>query len=1442
MASQRSDFAPDLYDFIESNNLDEDNLIRAASAAEEGFHTPAAPDLLYGSQGMFGVDDAPLATPAVVIPPPSPAPEPRGGKAKRSPARAAVPASPAHNPAPGLAEMLKMVHSSAATGAGRRDTGSSGGGAYNQGTGSDTETCPGSPGAEFPPSASPEGRPAPRGRSISISSSSSSSSSTEDQADGAGASSSSSSSSEDSDSDDGGEEKTPRPHPSPSAAKTQPATRSPGQISGDRIAPGSYTPKSGRSEKGHQSPVGAFAASTGAPTPSNPGGPLAPGARILEYLEGVRDANLAKTLEKPDPRMSPPGQSPHRAPKDQRPKSALAGASKRKRCHPRPIPQTAATTGAEEALPGCAWDLLDMNCSSQAPGLGTCQREPLLTPSGDPWPGSDAPPPGRVRYGGTGDSRDGLWDDPEIVLAASRYAEAQTAVPVFVPEMGDSTKQYNALVRMVFENREAMSWLQNSKLGGADQNLAQFCQKFIHAPRGHGSFITGSVANPLPHIGDAMAAGNALWALPHAAASVAMSRRYDRTQKSFILQSLRRAYADMAYPRDDAGRQDSHSAAGVTASYPAQAQAASQQPDPPATSARVREEYTRVCAALGPRRKTAAAGPGTRTPKPTAFRLRELGDVCVLACQAVFEALLRLRGGASAVPGLDPSEIPSPACPPEALCSNPAGLETAACALYELRDLVERARLLGDSDPIHRLGPDELRLAVRAVLVVARTVAPLVRYNAEGARARASAWTITQAVFSIPSLAGGMLGEAVGLLAPPRSQSSSSVGGDVGQQQSLSSSEGSQTSRIPALWPTVPGKPLVVPATSHSQSSSPQHQSSGGPTTCSRATQTQARPSGQKARSPPAASQAILGQEMPVSSQGGGGPVPYASPNDRPVNGRPRGKSGKRRSEPLEPAAGELPGSRGGYDPVAPVESPPAPKRRVGTQAPRALGPMPPEGPHRRGGFRRVPHGDCHTPPPGDSARAAYCPPELVAELIDHPLFPEAWRPALTFDPQALATIAARCNGPPAREGARFGELAASGPLRRRAAWMNQIPDPEDVKVVVLYSPLPDEDLLGGLPTTRPGGSRREPLWSDIKGGLSALLAALGNRVLTKRSHAWAGNWTGPPDVSALNAQGVLLLSTGDLAFTGCIEYLCLRLGSARRKLLVLDAVSLEDWPQDGPAISQYHIYMRATLTPRVACAVRWPRERHLSRAVLTSSTLFGPGLFARAEAAFARLYPNSEPLKLCRAANVAYTVDTRAGERTRVPLPPREYRQRVLPDYDGCKDMRAQAEGLGFHDPDFEEGAAQSHRAANRWGLGAWLRPVYLACGRRGAGAVEPAELLIPELLSEFCRVALLEPDAEAEPLVMPITEAPRRRAPRVEWEPGFGQRSTSVLHMGALELCLPESDDELEIDGPGDVELVADHPGVSPAAQLIRRAPIKIEVVSDEEDGEDWCNPYLT
>lgn len=132
--------------------------------------------------------------------------------------------------------------------------------------------------------------------------------------------------------------------------------------------------------------------------------------------------------------------------------------------------------------------------------------------------------------------------------------------------------------------------------------------------------------------------------------------------------------------------------------------------------------------------------------------------------------------------------------------------------------------------------------------------------------------------------------------------------------------------------------------------------------------------------------------------------------------------------------------------------------------------------------------------------------------------------------------------------------------------------------------------------------------------------------------------------------------------------------------------------------------------------------------------------------------------------------------------------------------------------------------RPARRWGRGAL-----------GASDPRAAERVLPGGAAGARR--------RGRALVLPITEAPRRRAPRVDWEPGFGSRSTSVLHMGATELCLPEPDDELEIDGAGDVELVVEHPGPSPGvAQALRRAPIKIEVVSDDEDGGDWCNPYLS
>ncbi|RXE94647.1 hypothetical protein EG866_15980, partial [Enterococcus faecalis] len=94
-------------------------------------------------------------------------------------------------------------------------------------------------------------------------------------------------------------------------------------------------------------------------------------------------------------------------------------------------------------------------------------------------------------------------------------------------------------------------------------------------------------------------------------------------------------------------------------------------------------------------------------------------------------------------------------------------------------------------------------------------------------------------------------------------------------------------------------------------------------------------------------------------------------------------------------------------------------------------------------------------------------------------------------------------------------------------------------------------------------------------------------------------------------------------------------------------------------------------------------------------------------------------------------------------------YRQRVLPTVDGCKDMARQRSALGLGDPDFDAGAAFGHRAANRWGLGAPLRPVFVSCGRRGLAELRGPEGL-PAELRAFCAAALLEPDAEAAPLVL--------------------------------------------------------------------------------------------
>lgn len=166
--------------------------------------------------------------------------------------------------------------------------------------------------------------------------------------------------------------------------------------------------------------------------------------------------------------------------------------------------------------------------------------------SGEPWPGAGPPPPGRVLYGGLGDSRPGLWGAPEAEEARRRFEASGAPAAVWAPELGDAAQQYALITRLLYTpDAEAMGWLQNPRVVPGDVALDQACFRISGAARNSSSFITGSVARAVPHLGYAMAAGRFGWGLAHAAAAVAMSRRYDRAQKGFLLTSLRRAYAPL---------------------------------------------------------------------------------------------------------------------------------------------------------------------------------------------------------------------------------------------------------------------------------------------------------------------------------------------------------------------------------------------------------------------------------------------------------------------------------------------------------------------------------------------------------------------------------------------------------------------------------------------------------------------------------------------------------------------------------------------------------------------------------------------------------------------------------------------------------------------------------------------------------------------------------
>ncbi|QOD40119.1 transcriptional regulator ICP4 [Macropodid alphaherpesvirus 4] len=887
--------------------------------------------------------------------------------------------------------------------------------------------------------------------------------------------------------------------------------------------------------------------------------------------------------------------------------------------------------------------------------------------AGEPWPGTSLSPLGRVPFGAMGDHRPGLWDRPEVQEARRRFEASNAPVPVWVPELGNPERQYSLLTRLIFtHNLEVMSILQSPKVSPEDHNLDNICFAAAGLLKQRGSIITGAVAKSVPHLGYAMAAGRFGWGLCHIAATVAMSRRYDRPQKGFLLTSLRRAYASLVAKEN-----------AFFANTPAPAIEPSkersemlQYSSPPGYGAAgIIEAQKRIA--------TTPPTPAQSPDDPDTSCTEQLVVDCLSACRTIMESLGEgFDGDLAAVPSLltaraynpfQAVEETSPCLPPHA---DEQRLRVWLRELRLIRDAVTLMRIRGD---LHVPGGGEATVAaIRAICIVAGALGP--ELSRPPAQLRSRADRATNLLFQ---------NQSVRLL--------------------LKSPAGALDS--------APLSPVARPRT----------------------------PPPRKRGRPPSAHKQIATTAGRLQS----------------------------RSAPLAPPDLKRKAPR--------TATPPTKKVPRISPRPTVLTVRPPEGAHPAGGWRRQPPGPSFTPALSAAALDAYCPPNMVEALTAHELFPEPWRNALKFDPRALAALASR-HEPPSEPGHLLGPLIVSSPLHRMTAWMKQIPEPEDVKVLILYSPHPHESLGKTNPLHRPKWDPERP------GGLSFLLAALSNRLCGPESAAWAGNWSGPPDISVLNAQGVLLLSTDDLGFTGAVEFLGLEASTADRQLIIINTVQPNEWPEDGPTISQRHTYIQCGVLATAQCFLRWPQEKPLSQAVLTSSRVFGPKVFAAAEKAFAHLYPREPLLKLCQGRNVRYRVDTHAGKDQLVPLPPKEYRRAVLPALDSRAAASSIAEAMGPKAPDFVEGESYSHRACLRWGLRAPLRPIYLSLPR---GAARAGPEMVPEEMKDFCTKAILEPDLVERPLLVEHDRA-LPKVPGIWWSSPTGRLAT-VVRVGQDDLSIP-------------------------------------------------------
>lgn len=1066
---------------------------------------------------------------------------------------------------------------------------------------------------------------------------------------------------------------------------------------------------------------------------------------------------------------------------------------------------------------------------------------------GSVWWEVPLPPPGRCWFGGLGGHRQALTDSPEIVEAIHRFNTSHGPVPVYVEEMKDYAKQYDALVNSLFHKSmkvNPLNWMHHGKLSPADAALNHiYVQKFQSSYDSPGAAVTGTVNRCIPHIAGAMKERKLLWAFPHIAASIAMTRRYCKDQKTFLFRSLKKAYASMAFPDNSSETEKGISSKPstspsvlITTSTQTTAPPHAPKIDVTAIHGRVYQSVVDLsrCLADGSLDDPEFSFAGCTRPDclveefDAARPLEELADACVLACDSVVAALLCGPDGPHRVAKML-SFYDSRITP-----HVPDLQQWEKCRIllvswyHELSDL--RAAVYGaygNTPTSQHL--DERALAARVVSLIAETIGPLVRQDPDRAWVRMGSRDITSLLLrdwrgtndGDPGLVkakhlrrtaellndGRSSKGTYGVFAPPRRPDQLFRGPGRPRRSTSSSQSASDKSPIksthrhtsdpipistprperdPAGTPhenTVSG-PVQPAANGHSCSSTPTPAKKGNKTSSD--TISLKDPTKTRIK---ASAKAQTDETLPETSTAHPSAMDQSSSLERKnlytgpaVSSKERrrsaqsstpsdigGVSRKRKSAPEqykqglqtplpmpEPSVGQtlLDPTTTTHDilssslPNRSCSSSPSPSKRP--YHPSCYSPtdimtgalVGPRGRRDRAAFRQFPVGTVIGQTPPQSVLNAYCPNGAFVELVEFARIPEPWQEVLRYSPEAMADIARVANALPGKynsneiitSAASEAFHTATSKLRARTAWMRyQQESPDDVSIVVLYSPLPGEHLFCvPAPDTPPGGLK----FDNKRGGLSFLLAAFSNRLCLPKSSAWAGRWKAAPDISPLTRMGVLFLSTEDLGYQGAVEYLQRQCMKRKKKLIIMDTVEDRYRLPNGPCIIEEATrYMKCIISPRSQCCVRWPSLLDFGTTIITSRDVVGPlTLMDLEQYYYCEIGIEDSTINLCCTGNVRYTVETRLEDVSCVPTTPLFY-------FAAVKHVR----------PDFLCGETYSNRAARKWGLCAPLRPIYVIESKMNA-IVSPS--FLHPTARNLCRSVILPPDPEARPVVVHIPE----------------------------------------------------------------------------------------